>query len=329
MFREREKKVKISQSALHMNPSLSLLEQVEKDMENVKWAIGTTLYFAGIGLWFIVVAYLLGWAIVLALPTLCIGWIIGWISRSFTRRTELWPAFRSFWLWEKIRTSYFEYEVYGPGTSLVEREMSDQEKNKVAAGSFNYEKLMWTVYPHGILPWTAIFFWGVNPAFKKVIPCIHSTIFMIPLLREMAGWMGCTTVSEQDIKCGLWETGRIVMAPGGIADIANEGNDIKKRRGFLRVAKEAGAHVVPVWIPEERSYYRMWMPLGRSLEKWLRYPVPMFIWGMTLMPLLPKRVKTRIFVGDPIYMKDRDIEKGYEMYYKAIKQLQEQARKKE
>lgn len=296
-------------------------------MENVKWAIGTTLYFAGIGLWFLVVAYLLGWAIVLALPTLCIGWIIGWISRSFTRRTELWPAFRSFWLWEKIRTSYFQYEVHGPGAGLVQSETSGDDRR--ASGSASHQKLMWTVYPHGILPWTAIFFWGVNPAFKKVVPCIHSTIFLIPLLREMAGWMGCTTVSEKDIKTGLENTGRIVMAPGGIADIANEGNEVKKRRGFLRVAKEEGASVVPVWIPEERSYYRMWMPMGRTLERWLRYPVPMFIWGMTLMPLLPRRVRTRIFVGDPISMVGLDIEQGYKLYYEAIEKLQKQADKKE
>lgn len=282
--------------------------------------IGTVLYFVCIGLWFIVLTSCLFWAIILVLPPMFIWWLIGVASAGFIKRTVPWPAFKAFWLWESIRKHYFEYTVHGPGKDLIEREMSSDVS---ATGSANkYKKLMWTVYPHGILPWTAIFFWGLNPKFKSVIPCIHSSIFMIPLIRDMAGWMGCTTVDKQDMITALNNSGRIVMAPGGIADIAAKGNDVVKRMGFLKLAKETGACVVPIWIPEERSYYSMWLPLGRTLESFLCYPFPMFTWGLFWLPFIPKKIKTRILVGDPIQLKDISVKQAYTLYYKAIVDLQ-------
>ena len=107
-----------------------------------------------------------------------------------------------------------------------------------------------------------------------------------------------------------------------------KGRELKKRKGFLRLAKETNSQVVPVWIPEERSYYRIWMPLGHVLEPWLRYPIPLFIWGILFFPLLPRRVKTRIYVGTPIQIGAvKSVEQAYQEFYQAIEDLQEQADK--
>jgi len=276
----------------------------------IKWVIGTVLYFTFIGLWFIILVGLFLWGIVLLLPTMILWWLVGVLSGSFFKKTEKWPKFRSFWLWEYIRKHYFQYSVHGPGRDLL---LNDDETKG---------KIMWTVNPHGIFPWTAIFYWGLNPKYEYVVPCIHSSIFLIPLIRDMAGWIGCTSVKREDIEIALKKTGRIVMAPGGIADIANTGNTVKKRYGFLRLAKRTGSCVVPIWIPEERSYYRMWLPFGRSLERFFRYPIPMFMWGSLFLPFLPKKIQTRIYAGDPISLENISVEKGYELYYKSISELQ-------
>lgn len=116
------------------------------------------------------------------------------------------------------------------------------------------------------------------------------------------------------------------MAPGGIADIANTGNVVTKRYGFLKLAKQTCTPVVPVWIPEERSYYSMWLPMGRVLERWLSYPVPMFIWGSRFFPLMPKRIATRIFVGDAIHMNETtDLDVAHAAFYSSIAKLQQLA----
>ena len=194
--------------------------------------------------------------------------------------------------------------------------------------SVKIDKLMWAVYPHGVFPWTATFHWALNPRFKDTIPCMHGLVLNIPFIRDMAGWCGTTSVSEADMTAALDKTGRIMMCPDGIAGMAMKGRELKKRRGFLRIAKNTDTHVVPVWIPEERSYYRMWMPLGRTLEPWLRYPIPLFVWGMLLFPLMPRMLQTRIYVGNPIHMNGvKSVDQGYVEFYQAISDLQEQADK--
>jgi hypothetical protein len=303
---------------------------IEKDMANIKWVIGSLLYFLGIGLWFIVIFSLIGWGLVLLVPSAGIAWIIGWMSSGLVRKTEKWPWFRNLWLWEVIRTSYFAYTIHGPGAKLMKREMSEVKVAGVSgiAGGAPLNKLMWAVYPHGIFPWTAIFHWALNPRFKDTIPCMHGLVMKIPLIRDMAGWCGATSVSSDDMITALNTTGRVIMCPDGIAGMAMKGRELKKRRGFLRIAKETNTYVVPVWIPEERSYYRMWMPLGRTLEPWLRYPIPLFVWGMLLFPLMPRMIQTRIYVGSSIHMNaTKSVEQGYIEFYQAIEDLQEQADK--
>lgn len=110
----------------------------------------------------------------------------------------------------------------------------------------------------------------------------------------------------------LHDDGRIYMCPGGVADIENTGDNIKRRRGFLRVARETRSHVVPVWCPEERSYYSHWLPLGKTLKEWLFFPIPMIIVGRWWCPLVPRPPKvSRVFVGEPIAWDDEHQEERF------------------
>ena len=167
---------------------------------------------------------------------------------------------------------------------------------------------MWAVYPHGVFPWTPIFYWGLNPAFNSLLPCIHSGVFMIPLLRDLAGWMGCISANKRDIINALENGNSVLITPGGLQDIQYKYNKIKKRRGFLKIAKETKTSVVPVWIDGERQHYSY------------------FIWGNSYLPFLPKKIQTRIIIGEPISLKNISVEEGYDLYYSAISKLQNQKR---
>lgn len=254
--------------------------------------IGTILYFFSIGIWFILLFSLFIWS----LPVLILVYLLGVVSALFTRKTVFWPAFRNHWIWEWFRRSYFQYTVEGPGEL--------HPKGKV----------MYAIYPHGTLPVSTFFYFCTNgPEFPDTITCIHSAVFKIPLLSDIAQWLNCTTVSKHDIVTALNSTGSIAINPGGIQDIAfTDTSTVCKRYGFLRIAKEEKCLVVPIWIPQERSFFSVWMPLGRTLEPYLGYPFPLFIW-----PLFPRRIKSTIRVGNAIDFSSKNIsvEDAYNQFY--------------
>ena len=250
--------------------------------------LGTILFIFSIGIWFIIGFV----ALVFAIPTACFLFAIS----SFCHSTTRWAAFRALWIWEAIRTSYFQYKVIG-------------EYKEV-------EKMMVAVYPHGVIPWAGIFYWGLNPAFPDLTLCIHSFVFLVPGLREIAGWMGCTSVSANDIKTAC---GKVLLYPGGIDDIAYRGNDVYKRHGFIKLAKEMGATIYPVWLPDERKLCDIYLPFGNFFKPLIGFPFPLFMW-----PFWPRRTECRIIYGEPFSMENLSVEAGFEKYFGEIARLQKE-----
>ena len=122
----------------------------------------------------------------------------------------------------------------------------------------------------------------------------------------------------------LREGRSIYMCPGGVADITNRKHEIKKRTGFLRIAKEANVPVVPIWCPDERSYYEHWSPLGGLLKPILGFEIPILIIGRWWCPILPRAVeKSRICVGPPITWDDgKSLEEASAEFWGALVKLQ-------
>lgn len=286
--------------------------------------LGITLYFVGIGIW--VFLFFVGIIALfsLILPTVVLAFIAGICTNTF-RKSEPWPAFRRMWLWKWAREKYFNFEVSGHEEAL---KLFEKEKNKLARTE--KRKVMYAIYPHGHFSITAVFLFGLNPALEHITGCVHSLLFWLPVIGSLVGWLGCTSVTEEDMVNALNKNGRgrIFMCPGGVADMANTGKEVKKRRGFLRVAKSTNTIVIPIWCPEERSYYRQWLPFGTVLQRYLFFPVPMFLWGCWWCPILPRMVgKSRVIMGKPITWKredgeDQTLEQGEDHFWKEIESMQ-------
>lgn len=235
--------------------------------------VGIGLFFLGVGLWIIALVGLLLWS----LPWLLLAFAAGYLSRGGD-----WPALKEWRLWKWIREDYFGFHV--------ERGNLDRQERPV----------IYAIYPHGHFSLTALFYFCLNPQFAHCTPAVHSVIFYTPIFGSLARWIGAVGVTEEEMLSTLKSGRSIVMCPGGVADMVNTGTTITRRSGFLRVARKAGVQVVPIWCPDERSYYKHWLPLGWSLAKVLHFPIPILIWGRwwcPVLPLPPSKGVSRIRVG--------------------------------
>jgi hypothetical protein len=107
-------------------------------------------------------------------------------------------------------------------------------------------------------------------------------------------------VSREGITSALRDGEQVFLSPGGLLESCYEGDEYVKRDGFLKIAHETGARVIPVWFPEERSYFKQWLPLGHRLAPLLTLPFPFFVWGKNWCPLLPRTheiEESRIMIG--------------------------------
>lgn len=249
--------------------------------------LGMGVLFIGVGLWVIVFMTFALWII---------PWTLLVFAAGFLSQTREWNEFRFHWVWEWCRTRYFNFRI-------VCGELPPQD-----------EPVLYAIYPHGHFSISAVFFWALNPLFRDARAAIHSLIFYLPLFGAFAGWIGAIPVVEKDMiqtlnKCSLF------MCPGGVAEIGLEGETIVKRRGFLRVARRAGRRVVPIWCPDERSYYQQYLPLGSMLRNFFFFPIPILLWGAWWCPMAPKRKNiSRILIGKAIITYDRslvDIERDF------------------
>ena len=270
--------------------------------------IGIALYFATLWLWVI----LLSLFVLLSLPPTLLLLGIGYFLRPF--QTE-WRAFKELWIWECIRMYWFQFTIEGDDTSLI---LADIAAN---GNSGDGIPTLYAIYPHGTYALTTMFFWALNPAWKHARGAVHSILFYIPIVNMLVGWCGMTSVTEADLVAAIEKDGRVYMCPGGIRDVANRGNNVTKRSGFLRVARQCKCRVVPIWCPDERAYYRQWLPFGKTLEGLLYFPFPIIVWGQWWCPFLPRSTpKSRIRVGKAI---EYDDENGEDVFWERLRRLQD------
>lgn len=248
--------------------------------------IGLGLYFVGLGIWVMLFLTLAFWAV----PTILLVFLAGWLTK-----THEWPELKQWDKWQWVRDTYFGFKVVynGSGASFPP---------SLPPEGGGGGKIIYAIYPHGHFSITAALYFALNPAFKHAKGAIHSAIFYIPIFGSIARWLACIPVTEEAMVRTLRdENTPIFMCPGGVQEIEKTGLDIVKRRGFLRVAYTTQSIVVPVWCPDERSYYSQYLPLGRTLSNILFFPIPLILYGAWWCPLLPKgRDVSRILVGKAI-----------------------------
>jgi 1-acyl-sn-glycerol-3-phosphate acyltransferase len=119
---------------------------------------------------------------------------------------------------------------------------------------------MWVEYPHAVFPMGTLLGGtyfdesrnNLESSGKGVRGIAASVVFRIPWMRHVYSWIGAVPANEAAFKRAFREVGSCSVLPGGIAEMFMVSEDrerilLRSRYGFVKVALESGASLVPVY----------------------------------------------------------------------------------
>ena len=166
------------------------------------------------------------------------------------------------------------------------------------------------IHPHSILPFGAIIGLGIN--LESLFPAVSyrvlaaTFVFYVPIYRDICLWGGIVDAARYSALRVLRSGKSVALVPGGATEALHTDPDrdvvvLRKRRGFIKLALEHGASLVPVFSFNECNTYSVLKadaPLIRSIAaKFQRMT------GLSL-PLItniwPRKSNITVVFGKPI-----------------------------
>ncbi|XP_060941575.1 diacylglycerol O-acyltransferase 2-like [Limanda limanda] len=236
---------------------------------------------------------------------------------------------RKWKLWEHVR-DYFPIK-------LVKTAELNPNKNYILG-----------YHPHGIMGAGAFTCFGtdscgISEAFPGIRPClaILAGLFRIPFFRDYIMSAGLYPVSKKSLGHLLTKSGKgnaVVIVIGGAAEslASTPGINtvlVKQRKGFVRVALEFGADLVPVYAFGENELFKQVIFPARSLRRRIQ---DLFKNIMGFAPclfagehfvILPYRIPVITVVGSPIPVPKRvapteeEVDHYHRIYIEALCKL--------
>jgi len=250
-----------------------------------EWAKASALERVCAYTYIFVVTHYLFWTGVMALgfylvwrfvhPVVCIV-LLALYTRSFLNNDQFkygrpWAAYRQSKIWH-LTQKYLEVEVT--------REAPLDPTRKYVFGA----------YPHGILVLSRVCLYG--GVWEALFPGVDfrtlgaSPMFYIPGGRELCLWMTAVDAGKKTAMHVLKKSLSIMVYSGGSAEIfktdgLSKVTTLVLRKGFIKLAIEQGADVVPAFIFGEKWLYNKLMipqKIRDMLMKTLKTPILLF-WG--------------------------------------------------
>lgn len=206
-------------------------------------------------------------------------------------RKRHWPAFTS--LFNRLVTIldvYFHYKITYQDENTMEQvyqALQHPHENAIFAG-----------HPHGLFAISSLLLVTHLPheryrvIWSRVVPCIHRLVFYVPVLREIALWMGAVDVTRENISAMLQQGHSVYLVPGGTAEmILDPQQDIQDRHtGFLKLAYQRKKRVFPiVHFGQEKAFVSYSCPgldfVRHCMRRLLYYPFPTLFLGPFRVPL--------------------------------------------
>ncbi|GLC68057.1 hypothetical protein PLESTF_000640200 [Pleodorina starrii] len=144
-----------------------------------------------------------------------------------------------------------------------------------------------------------------------------SVCFAVPIVRQLYWWLGVRPATRACMRGLLAERRVAVLTPGGVQEVLRmeHGSEVAYltcRTGFVRMAIQCGAPIVPVWAFGQTRAYSWVRPGPPLVPAWLVSrisrtfgAVPILMYGAYGTPM-PHRERITIVVGRPIAVQQMD-----------------------
>jgi len=134
-----------------------------------------------------------------------------------------WPFFRglvSHGL-ALVARHYFSYRVvYMPADGTPSALLEEVVKQHVLAeGDEQPKAAIFAAHPHGLFAVSSLALLVSAQPWRSLTPCIHRHVFAVPVLRELALWLGAIDVSAENIRARLDRGRSVFMVPGGCREM--------------------------------------------------------------------------------------------------------------
>ena len=176
------------------------------------------------------------------------------------------------------------------------------------------EQCIFACFPHGVVSFHHGIMMTDTAGFMSKFPSlvtqrrdlVASVTLAIPGYRELLMWLGCVDAGKATAKRVLRKGYHLYVLPGGEAEqlmtqYKKHRVYVKRRKGFVKLAIEHGASLVPVYAFGETDMYHtsnLFMGLRKWMMKNMRVAIPLF-WGRWGTPM-PYPVTLTVVVGKPV-----------------------------
>jgi len=198
------------------------------------------------------------------------------------------------------------------------------------------QTVLFAVHPHGVASDFRILMDGIMyEAFpdRDVLALVSNVLFKLPLVREMALWTRSID-ARKAVALRAFEKGHSVMVlPGGTMEQIRTKfghEEVHLRPGFVRLALEAGAALVPCYVFGCVDLYKtssalFW--LREKIRKHVGACIPLYSGSVGV---LPRRVPLDVVFGEPLELPacaepgkatEEEVAAALQLYIEALERL--------
>lgn len=245
-------------------------------------------------------------ALLVSAPTSALGWTLAALVVALTTiplRERNGPLANAFMAYScRAAKDYF------PVTVIAEDEAAFKSDTPYVVG----------LEPHSALPTAMPSVFGTSSTMlpeglrHRTHGLASSACFRVPLVRHVYWWNGIRPITRGWMRRLLHRNRCVVLVPGGVQECLYMRKDgelafLSPRKGFVRIAMQSGAPLVPCFAFGQGSTYNWWRPEGAWVQRMSRRigMVPMALVGRG-GSWLPCRSRMTVVFGRPIEVPQHD-----------------------